>query len=447
MTQQKREALNHAAVERMKPAAKVYRRPDGRGLWIEVRPTGAKLWRYRYEVAQPDGSRVERMATLGAFPAVGLAEARELRAAAREAVRAGRDVVQGQRENRAAAAAQDAQAQAEAARSREVEANTVEALARDWQAAHAAQWSPAYAKQVGRYFTRDVLPAIGAKPVDSVGVDDLRPVIKSLIQRAAPVMVGSRERRGGRTAARQVRQWLSAMFAWAVAEGRADRDPARDLLGMTKRRQGEQVRSAVALTPGQLGELLRAVDGYGGERSTVIALRLLALLMVRTVELRCAKWAEFTLDGADPVWRIPADRMKKRAAHTVPLPPQAVALLIELRALTGGNEAGWILPNRRRPSEPMTATTINRALERMGYGGKFAAHGFRATASTILHEADSTPDVIEAALAHRTPGVRGIYSRAAYLSQRRALLMRWGDYLDRITRGADVIEFPRRVAV
>jgi integrase len=236
------------------------------------------------------------------------------------------------------------------------------------------------------------------------------------------------EGRGAKTVALLLRQWSSTIFRYAVATLRADSDPAAALKGAITRLKTKHRKP---LTRADLPRFIKALDSYGGYRTTVIALRLMLLTFVRTVELRAAHWAEIDLDRAE--WRIPAGRMKMRELHIVPLSRQAVELLLELRSLTGGRS--FLFPNCRRPNSCMTATSLNRALERMGFNGKgsmgFSAHGFRSTASTILNELGYRPDVIERQLAHSERNkVRASYNQAEYLAERRAMMQEWADLTD-----------------
>jgi len=238
---------------------------------------------------------------------------------------------------------------------------------------------------------------------------------------------------------------VSAIFRYAAATLRADADPAAALKGAIHR---TKVKHCKPLSRDQIASFISALDTYGGYRTTVIALRLALLFFVRTVELRAAEWVEFDLDHAE--WRIPAERMKMREPHIVPLSQQAVELLRELHTLTGGQR--WLFPNYRRPKTCMTATTLNRALERMGFNGKdsigFSAHGFRATASTILNETGYRPEVIERQLAHKERNnVRASYNQAEYLKERRAMMQQWADMVDDMAKEKNKLTPIRRSAI
>ncbi|MFP9228091.1 tyrosine-type recombinase/integrase [Pectobacterium cacticida] len=388
--------LTDAKIRSTKPTNKPIKLADGGGLYLEVRPSGSKLWRYRYRIAGK-----ENVFALGEYPTLSLAEARaehdKARALVKQAIHPAH------------------QRQLERMASHSANANTFEAVAREWIDKKSSDWTPYYLRQVERFFAADVLPAIGKLPIKSVKAAHLLEIIKRI------------EGRGAETVALLVRQWSSAIFRYAVATLRADSDPAAALKGAVRRPKVEHHKP---LSRTEIADFMQALNRYGGYRTTVIALELMLLTFVRTVELRKAEWREFDLDGAE--WRIPAGRMKMREEHIVPLSTQAIVLLRELQTYTGGR--GWLFPNYRNPQDCMTATTLNRALERMGFNGKdgigFSAHGFRATASTILNEMGYRPDVIERQLAHTERNkVRASYNRAEYLDERRKMMQMWADFV------------------
>lgn len=403
--------LTDAKIRNTKPEAKPVKLVDGGGLYLEVRPSGAKLWRYRYRIAGK-----ENVFAVGEYfndkrgGHVSLDEARSERDKARALVKQGIHPAHHRQAERLATHAENA--------------NTFEAVAREWIAKKKPGWTPYYLRQVERFMQADVFPKIGKLPIRSVTAAHLLEIVKLI------------EGRGAETVAVLVRQWASAIFRYAVATLRADSDPAAALKGAIHRPKVEHHKP---MTRDQIGDFVKALDGYAGYRTTVIALRLMLLTFVRTVELRGAEWSEFDLDRAE--WRIPAGRMKMRETHTVPLSWQAVELLRELRTYTGGR--AFLFPNYRNPKTCMTGTTLNRALERMGFNGKdsigFSAHGFRATASTILNETGFRPDVIERQLAHaERDKTRASYNQAEYMPERRAMMQQWADMVDSIADGANV---------
>ncbi|MSQ59549.1 MAG: DUF4102 domain-containing protein [Betaproteobacteria bacterium] len=390
-------ALTDARIRSTKPGATPGKLTDGAGLYLEVRPSGAKLWRYRYRIAGK-----ENVYAVGAYPQIPLMEARTERDKARALVKQG---IHPAHNRQALVSLQVAE-----------NGNTFEAIAREWIEQRRARWSAYYLKQVENTLAVDAYPYIGGLPMRSIGAAHLLEIIKRA------------EKRGAATVAILLRQWMSAIFRYAVATLRADVDPAAALKGAIHR---PKVQHSKPLTRKQIPGFLKALETFGGYRTTAIAMRLLMLTFVRTVELRGAEWAEFDLDGAE--WRIPAERMKMREPHIVPLSSQAVELLRELHTLTGGQKL--LFPNYRRPKTCMTGTTLNRAIERMGYGGKFSGHGFRATASTMLNELGYRSDLIERQLAHAERSkVRASYNQAEYMPERVAMMQAWASLIDEMAK-------------
>lgn len=406
--------LTDLKIRATKPGEKPIKLTDAGGLYLEVRPlpTGAKLWRYRYRI----GGK-ENLYAIGAYPEVTLADARIERDQARALVKRGIHPAHHR--------------QAEQLLTLAGNANTFEAVAREWIEQKQAKWTPYYLRQVERFLAADVFPHIGKLPIRAVTAAHLLAIVRRI------------EQRGAETVALLVRQWCSAIFRYAVATLRADHDPAAALRGAIHRPKTEHRKP---LPRELIADFVKALDGDGGFRTTVIALRLLLLTFVRSGELRAAEWAEFDLERAE--WRIPAERMKMREAHVVPLSRQAVVLLRELLSYTGGGR--FLFPNIRTPGTCMTATTLNRALERMGFNGgesiDFSAHGFRATASTLLNELGYRPDVIERQLAHAERNkVRAVYNHAEHLEERRAMMQQWADLIDATAAGDGKLQPIRRV--
>lgn len=402
-----------------KPTRKPYKLTDSAGLHLEVRPSGARLWRLRYRVAGR-----ENMFALGEYvqaPAgeskketeqrvqsgrLTLSEARQQRDKARGLVKQGIHPAHNRQALRVAQIAEGG--------------NTFETVAREWVEKNKANWTPYYLRQVERFLKADVYPYIGTLPIRSVTAARLLEIVRRIEKRAP-------------TVALLVRQWCGAVFRYAVATLRADGDPTVALKGAITR---PKVQHHKPLARNEIPNFVKKIEENGGNRTTKIAMRLLLLTFVRPVELRAAAWSEFDLDHAE--WRIPAERVKTRELHIVPLSIQSVELLRELKTITGGNRL--LFPNNRRPKTYMTATTLNRALERMGYSGKFSSHGVRATASTILNELGYRPDVIERQLAHAPRDkVRASYNRAEYLDERRKMVQEWASLIDALARGEKVI--------
>jgi integrase len=411
--------LTDAKIRNTKPSDKPIKLTDGGGLYLEVRATGAKLWRYRYRIAGK-----ENVFAVGEYfndkrgGHISLDDARGERDKARALIKEGIHPAHNRQAARLATNAQNA--------------NTFEAVAREWIAKKKQGWTPYYLRQVERFHETDVFPYIGNLPIRNVTAAHLLEIVQRI------------EGRGAATVALLVRQWASAIFRYAVVTLRADTDPAAALRGAIHRPKVEHHKP---LSRDQIADFVRALDSYGGYRTTVIALRLMLLTFVRTVELRAAHWAEIDLNRAE--WRIPAERMKMREPHLVPLSRQAIELLRELHTYTGGR--GFMFPNYRNPKTCMTATTLNRALERMGFNGKdsigFSAHGFRATASTILNELNFRPDVIERQLAHAERNkVRASYNQAEYLEERRAMMQQWADLTDEMAKSESKVTPIKRAA-
>ena len=415
--------LTDRAIRNAKPTDKPIRLFDERGLYLEVAPTGGKWWRFKYRF---DGK--EKRVSLGVYPDVPLASrtvkdkearkpktikgAREKRDEARALLAAGIDPSAARKtENREAAGRA---------------ANSFEAVAREWYAKQVHTWVPTHATDVMRRLESNLFPEIGATPIAELTAPALLAALRKI------------EYRGAHDLAHRVLQVAGQVFRYGVAIGRCGRDPSTDLRGALTPHKG---RHQAAVTPDELPALLRAIDGYGelGDKLTGYALRLLALTFVRTGELIGATWNEIDVDGA--TWIVPAERMKMKTEHVVPLSRQALAILREVRAIGGGSR--YVFPGRN-PDKPMSNNTMLFALYRLGYKGKMTGHGFRAVASTILNEAGFRADVIERQLAHcERNDVRGAYNRAEYLPERRKMMQQWADMLAALASGARVIPLQR----
>lgn len=396
--------LTDAKIRNAKPATKPFKLADSGGLFLLVTPSGSKLWRYRFRI---DGK--ENSFAVGGYPDLSLAGAREARDEARKLVKQGINPAHNRKSRLSTQITENA--------------NTFKALAAVWLKVTAVQkrWTPQYASYAARVMERDVFPQVGALPIRSITSAQMLSVLENF------------EKRGTHSVALLARQWCSAVFRYAISRRIVDVDPMAVLKGMIPR---PAIKHNKPLPQQEIPAFLEKLETYGGYRTTIIALRLLLLTFVRTKELREASWDEIDINGA--VWRIPAERMKMRQPHIVPLATQAVALLQELQAFTGGQKL--LFPNYRKPAECMSATTLNRALERMGYVGTFTCHGFRSTASTILNEMGYRPDVIERQLAHADLNkVRAIYNRAEYLAERVVMMQHWADFLDGLAAGAKIV--------
>jgi integrase len=414
-------ALTDATIRNTKPQDKPIKLSDSNGLYLEVKPNGSKLWRYRYKIAGKEnvfalGEFIDGAKDKASATHVSLSDARTKRAAARELVKKGIHPSHDKKLKLSDTVAENE--------------NTFKIIAAEWleETKTKRGWTQYYTKQVENVMNADVLPYVGTLPIRTITSSHMLSILERI------------EKRGACTVALLARQWSSAVFRHAIGRRKADSDPMAVLQGTIKR---PAVKHNKPLEQKEIPAFLKALGVYGGYRTTTIAMELLMFTFVRTAELRAATWDEFDIDNAE--WRIPAHRMKMREAHIVPLSVQAVALLNELKCLTGGQK--WLFPNYRRPVDCMTATTLNRSIERMGYAGKFSAHGFRSTASTILNELGYRPDVIERQLAHSEKNaVRASYNRAEYLPERRGMMQQWADYLDGLKSGAKVIPFKSKAA-
>lgn len=395
--------LTDTAIRKAKPGDKPAKLADGGGLHLLLRPDGARWWRWDYR--RPVTGKRNTL-SLGTYPETGLAEARARHAEARKALAAGIDPGE--------------QRKAEKAAGLERAGNSFEVVAREWLGKQT--WVAGYRDKVNAWLVNDVFAYIGGKPVAEVTAPDFLRVARRI------------EERGAVESAHRILQNCGQIMRYAIATGRAGRNPVADLKGALAEAQG---RHHAAITdPVALGGLLRAINGYSGDPVTRAALKLSGLLFVRPGELRHAEWAEIDLDTAE--WNIPAGKMKMRQPHLVPLCNQAVAILRELHPLTGRGQ--YVFPGGRSPKRPMSDNAINAALRRMGYGtDAMTAHGFRATARTLLDEVLAIrPDYIEHQLAHavRDPNGRA-YNRTAHLPERRKMMQAWADYLDALRQGSN----------
>jgi integrase len=397
-----KELLTDIKLRNAKKKAKSYKLFDGGGLFLLVSASGAQLWRFKYSFAGK-----ERLAAFGRYPDVSLNEARRRAATARELVAQGLDPVQRARVDRANAHA-DA-------------ALTFEAVTREWLSKIRERLAEITVSKIEWIFATHVFPTIGALPIKAITTPVLREPILKL------------EERGTLELARRALMYSAKVFAFAISTGRAENNPAASLKGTLR---SGRVKPRLAVPSDELGELQRQIDNYDGP-ATRIGLRLLALTFVRPGELRAARWDEFDFEAAE--WEIPAERMKMRAPHWVPLSRQAIAALHELREVTG--HSALLFPNERRPETFTSENTFLYSLYRMGYRGRTTAHGFRANASTLLNELGYDADVIERQLAHAEKNkVRAAYHRTEYSEERRAMMQDWADCLDLLAGNASVAD-------
>jgi integrase len=396
--------LTDTTIRNAKPAAKAYKLADAGGLFLYVAPTGGKLWRLKYRLQGR-----EQLLSFGSYPTITLAEARQRREEVKRQLAEGKSPALEKR--RAAVASRAAQDNTFARVAEELVAKRErEGLART--TAGKLRW---YLSLLGR---------VGERPIGEVEPFELLEPLRKI------------EASGRHESACNTLSFAGRVFRYAVATGRAKRDVAADLRGALT--SPKVTHRAAILDAEGAGRLLRSIDAYGGQRATKLALRLLAHTFPRPGELRLAEWSEFDLDGA--IWRIPAARTKMRKPHAIPLSTQVVAILAELRAMSG--REALVFPSLRRPKKPISENTLNVALRAMGFSGdEMSSHGFRAMASTLLNESGKWhPDAIERALAHGdSDAVRGAYARGTHWAERVEMAQWWSDRLDAFRDGAEII--------
>jgi integrase len=383
---------------------------DGGGLYLWVSADGSKYWRLRYWLAGK-----EKTLSLGVYPVVTLKEARGKRDAERKLLSADLDP--------------SAERKASRHRQRVAAANSFEAVAREWYGKQLHTWVSSHALDVLRRLEVNLFPDLGRRPIAALEAPELL------------ACIGKIEKRGAYDLAHRVLQVSGQVFRYGIAAGYCKRDLTADLRGALT---PHKAKHQAAVRPEELPALLRAIDGYEtiGDRQTRLALQLLTLTFVRTGELIGAVWDE--IDDEAALWVIPAERMKMKTEHIVPLSAQSLAILAELKELCGGSR--FVFPGRNR-DKPISNNTMLFALYRLGYKGKMTGHGFRAVASTILNEQGYNRDVIERQLAHcERDEVRGAYNRAEYLPQRRTMVQEWANHLDKLKAGAEVIKFSGKTA-
>jgi integrase len=390
-------ALTDTAIRAAKPTEKQQKLFDGNGLFLLVTPSGTKSWRLKYRFQGK-----EKLISLGSYPLVSLKEARERTTAARKTLEGGIDPSELRKKEK------------------RVAQNTFELVAREWHEMQSAKWSKSYAAQVMHNLNRNVFPFIGSKPINEVTAPELLTLLRKV------------EARGVIGTAHAIKNNCSGIMRYAIATGRAERDPAADLRGALAPNIKKHRPALTA--PDAVGNLMHAIYNYQGSLVLRSALQLLALTFCRSIEIREAEWKEF--DFEDKLWRIPAERMKMKRDHLVPLSKQMLAVLEKLRTYSGGGQ--YVFPSYQSETKPFGRTALQRALRIMGFEQEeMCPHGFRSMASTLLNELGYNADWIERQLAHVPHGqVRGIYNRAEYLPERRRMMQEWADYLDTLREKA-----------
>jgi integrase len=390
-------ALTETAARNAKAAEKTYKMFDAKGLYLLVNPNGSKLWRMKYCFNDS-----EKKLSFGTYPEVTLAGARDKQMEARRLI--DRDIDPGEHKKQTKRAAKVAAA------------NSFEAVAREWFAKFSSKWAESHSSKVLLRLNNDLIPGLGSRPISTIEADELLVTIRRV------------EARGAIDSAHRCLGTSSQIFRYAIATSRAKRNPAADLRGALPPIPDDDHFPSIT-DPDQVGELLRAIDGYKGNLATCCALRLAPLVFLRPINLRTLEW--LWVDRKAGLIRIPGECVKMREDLIVPLSSQAIAIVQELRPLTGDGQ--YVFPCEGKKFRPMSENAVNGALRRLGYGSdEMCGHGFRAMARTILDEVlGYRVEWIEAQLAHTVKDPNGrAYNRTAFLCDRRKMMQAWADYLD-----------------
>lgn len=388
-------ALTDAKLRAAKPQAADFKLADGGGLHLLVKTTGGKLWRLSYRF-----NGKQKTLALGVYPTVSLLDAWQARDVAK------RQLVEGLDPSREKKAKK---------RERSISAaNTFEVVANEWFDLKEAGWAPSYSSRLRSRLDSDLIVPFGDRPIKDIQPLEVLNALRAI------------EKRGAIEMAKRIKQMASAIFCYGVATERCVSDPTASLKGAL--RPPNPPKHRAALSTAELPEFMRALESYDGDDITKLALKLVIYTPVRTAEIRFGQWKEFdNLEGQEPLWRIPKERMKMRRDHIVPLSPQAVEILLELRKLTGNGQYMVSAPTN---TGVISENTMLYAIYRMGYHSRATAHGFRTTASTVLNEQQFNRDWIEMQLAHFDGSVRGIYNAAEWLPGRRDMMRWWGNFVD-----------------
>lgn len=394
--------LTATEIKASKPKDKAYKLSDGGGMYLEIFPNGTKSWRMKYRV----GGKEKRV-VFGVYPTVTLAEARTKRDEAKRILAAGGDPGQ--------------EKQAEKQAKVMAVANSFERLALEWHEHKRPNWSAGYSSDILEYLKKDIFPYIGTRSITDIKPAEVLAVLRKM------------EQRGVLDKLKKTRQACRQIFTYAVITGRAENNPVVDLASALK---APKQKHYPHLLLEQIPEFLRALDNYSGSLVTRNATRLLMLTGLRTIELRASEWTD--IDFNKGIWNIPAERMKMRRPHIVPISNQVKELLEEVHQLTGRGK--YVFPGRNDAGKPMSEASINQVIKRIGYDGKATGHGFRHTMSTILHEQGYNTAWIETQLAHVDKNsIRGTYNHAQYLDGRREMLQWYADYMEALKNGENVV--------
>lgn len=401
-------SLSDTAIKNAKPTPdKPYKLQDEKGMYLLVNPNGSKYFRYNYRF---NGKR--KTLALGIYPTTSLKEAREKRDTAKKQIDGGIDPSLTRKIEKAGNSE-----------------NTFAAIAKEFMAAK-PNWSASHCKHIGECFERDVFPWLGNRPMKDLTAMEVLATLRRIVDRGAL-----------ETAAR-TKQFIGQAIRYGIATGRAERDVTQDLRGALPSPMSGHYPAITEAKP--LAQLLRDIDAYGGNFVVRTALQLQLLIFARPANLVAAEWTEFDLDAAE--WRIAGDKMKMKDAHIVPFSTQAIVLLRDIHPLTGNQQYVFASNQGTSGEKHISRESIGAAIRRMGYQGQHTAHGFRTTASTLLHEQGFHSDMIERQLAHAERNrVKAAYNRAQHLPERRKMMQSWADYLDGLKNGAQVIPFKKVV--
>ena len=399
--------LTDTAVRNAKPDNKPYKMADSHGLYLLVNSAG-KYWRMDYRYMNK-----RKTLAIGVYPTITLADARKKRDEAKALLKHDTDPATAKQAQRLA--------------NRTAHENTFQTIALEWHTKQSSTWAESTSANIKRYLEADIFPWVGDRTIKSITAPELLTVLRKI------------ESRGAHEKAHRIREYVGRVFRYAIQTGRAERDPSGDLRGAltpVKAKHHASITDSKAI-----GALLRSIDGYLGSYTTKCALQLAPLVFARPGELRQAEWVEIDFDKKE--WRIPSHKMKMGEQHIIPLSRQAIEILEAIQPLTGHGK--YIFPSVRSTSRPMSENTINAALRRMGYSkDEMTGHGFRSTASTLLHEHAWPHEAIERQLAHaERNAVSAAYNFAEHLPKRREMMQWWADYLNELKEGAKVISLSR----
>lgn len=388
-----KELLKDVQIRNSKPKDKAYKLFDGDGLFILIHPNGSKYWRLKYS-----WHGKEKLLALGVYPVVNLAEAREKLLQAKKQLANSRDPSEVKKEQKRLSLLNGE--------------NSFEVLGREWHEVKSVTWSESTKKYTLKRLENDIFSKIGHRPIKDISAPELLSVMKEI------------EKRGAFEMANRALQVCGQIFKYAIATGRAENNPAPNLNPALKK---SIKKNYSRLSEEELPEFLQQLDNYRGNLLTKIGIKVIITTFVRTIELRGAEWTEINFDKAE--WRIPAERMKKRRPHLVPLSRQALDLFRQLKVISGYSK--YVLPNESNPTKYISENTMTYALYRMGYHGRATMHGFRATASTILNEKGFHKDAIERQLAHMEKNKsRAAYDHSEHFEKRKEMMQWWADHID-----------------